>query len=138
MAKNVEQLYSRAKSLKNTHIIINGLENSVSSDTAQLICSAHEYVDITGFDYHTAYSMLELHTRTLKALRHGPPTQSDYVHFSVHNVVPRRLGTRPTVYVHAANLPARVKCSRRCLCSSSTASLHAQLPHLDVEPSTSL
>ena len=74
----------------------------------------------------------------LKALRHGPPTQSDYVHFSVHNVVPRRLGMRPTVYVRAANLPARVKRSRRCLCSSSTASLHAQLPHLDVEPSTNL
>ena len=74
----------------------------------------------------------------LKALRHGPPTQSDYVHFRVHNVVPRRLGTRPTVYVRAANLPARVKRSRHCLCSSSTASLHAQLPHLDLEPSTSL
>ena len=82
--------------------------------------------------------ILPLSSVPLKALRHGPPTQSDYVHFSVHNVVPRRLGTRPTVYVHAANLPARVKRSRRCLCSSSTASLHAQLPHLDVEPSTSL
>ena len=75
-------------------------------------------------------SKCKLTDRPLKALRHvhGPPTQSDYVHFSVHNVVPRRLGTRPTVYVRAANLPARVKRSRRCLRSSNTASLHARLP----------
>ena len=50
--------------------------------------------------------------RPLKALRHGPPTQSHYVHFSMHNVVPRHLGTRPTVYVRAVNLPT---CTKRCL-----------------------
>ena len=74
----------------------------------------------------------------LKALRHGPPTQSDYIHVSMHIVVPRCLGTRLTVYVRAANLPARVKRLFRCLRSSSTVSLHARSSHLDVEPSSSL
>ena len=47
------------------------------------------------------------------ALRRGTPTQSDYVHFSMHNVVSRRLGTRPTIYVRAETLPASSKRSLR-------------------------
>ena len=96
------------------------------------------YMGLTHGEILTLLYMLDHCTAPLKALRRGPPTQSDYVHVSMHNVVPRRLGTRPTVYVRAANLPARVKRSLRCLRSSSTASLLARLPHLDVEPSTSL
>ena len=41
----------------------------------------------------------------------GAMTRPSYAiwHFSMHNVVPRQLGTRPTVYVRAMNLTARAK-----------------------------